>query len=394
MSKDKRYEFSGNMPFGVLNNYLSHAVNYRVDFSNEEQFKEDIRFLTNLGAKYVQRAGGEWYPSNDIENNLEFFKAKLATAHEIDYDIIFEAAIFECITPDANNIAIPAWVFEAFGLPVENRNFDVDKMYPPSGYGKDFWKASDHAHLPSICMPEFQMFVYCRAASFIDIGYEALHLGQTLKTGKDDSNFECWTKVITMIRDYAKENSRRGYVIINSHDHGKLKHSETGHFLVDLIMAPMRAHAPKGEVNHMPSEENPQRCIIEKGWWEDSPYQAGYSGVTPCGEKVDKYPYLVEFDNYGGIVGELGVADSYVWGFDENSWYCNQPRWYRKEFTKYMLDTLDSFEENGHLSILGHRGGFSNIATGKGESFYANSSEFMPGGRDDEQWIKELLAET
>ena len=391
MSKDNRYEFLRNMSFEVLNNYLSRAVNYKINIYNDEQFKEDIRFLTNIGAKYVQRAIGEWYPSNNIENNIEKLKVRLATAHEIDYDIIFEAAIFECVTPDVNNIAIPSWVFEAFGLPVETRNFDVDKMYSPDNYGKDYWKESDHAHLPSICMTEFQMFVYCRAASFIDIGFEALHLGQTLKTGEFDNNFECWTKVITMIRDYAKENSRRGYVIINSHDNGKLKHAVTGHYLVDVIMAPMRAHASKCDVDHMPSEENPQRCIIEKGWWEDSPYQAGYSGVAPYGEKVDKYPYLVEFDNYGGIVGKVGIANNFVWGLDENSWYCNQPRWYRKEFTKYLLDTLDSFEENGHLSILGHRGGFINIITGKSEVFYANNSKFMLDGRDDEQWIKEIL---
>lgn len=390
MSKDNRYEFFGNMPFEVLNNYLSHTVNYAINRSDEEQFKEDIRFLTNIGAKYIQRAGGEWIPTLECEKVYPKVKEMFEYAHSIDPYIIFEAAVFECITEDISTIPIPEWVFEAFNLPVEKRNFSPANCYFPDGYGKDIHGETMHA--PDIRQTETQMFFYYKACKYISLGYEALHMGQTLMTGKYDNNFECWTKVITMIRAYAKENARRGYVIINSHDHGKLKHSETGNYLVDLIMAPMRAHAAKGEVDHMPTEENPQRCIIEKGWWNDSPYQAGYTGVTPCGEKVEKYPYLVEFDNYGNSrPGEEGVADSYVWGLDENSWYCNQPRWYRKEFTKYMLDTLDSFEENGHLSILAHRGSFFNTTTRQQEQFYANSTEFMASGRDDEQWLKELL---
>lgn len=390
MITDKRYEFNGSMSLDVLNNYLSRAVNYAINTSDEEQFNEDIRFLVNVGAKYVQRAGGEWLPSFECERVYPNVKRMFELAHSQSPDIIFEAAVFECITEDITTIPIPAWVFEAFGLPVEERNFSAKACYFPDGWGKDIHGTSMHA--PDVTQIETQMFFYYKACTYISLGYEALHMGQTLMTGKNDTDFKCWTRLIGMIREYAKKNSRRGYVIINSHDHGRLKSSENGNFLVDFIMAPMRAHAVEGDTDHMPSEENPQRCIIEKGYWNDSPYQAGYCGTTPCGEYTDKYPYMVEFDNYGnGKPGTPGKADSYVWGLDENGWYCNQPQWYRKEFTAYLLSTLDSFEENGHLSLLGHRGSYYDLKAEKGVSFYSNSTEFMESGRNDEAWLKELL---
>lgn len=390
MTNCKKFEFNGTMNLEILNNYLSRAVNYSINFSDIKQFEEDIRFLTNVGAKYVQRAGGEWIPTLEREAVYPTVEKMFKIAHEKDPDIIFEAAVFECITEEISEIPVPAWVFEAFGLPVEERRFNAKACYFPDGWGKDAHGATMHA--PDVTQVETQMFFYYKACKYINLGYEALHMGQTLMTGKNDTDFKCWTKLITLIREYAKKNSRRGYVIINSHDHGLLKNCDNGNYLVDFIMAPMRAHAAKDEKDHLPSEENPQRCIIEKGYWGDSPYQAGYSGTTPYGEYTDKYPYMVEFDNYGNNKpGNPGEAASYVWGLDENSWYSNQPQWYRKEFTHYLLDTIDSFEENGHLSLLGHRGWYYDIKSEEGILFYSNSSKFMPNGKDDEEWLKELL---
>ena len=137
MSTDKRYEFNGSMSLEVLNNYLSRAVNYSIDKSNQEQFAEDIRFLTNIGAKYVQRAGGEWLPSLKFEESYPNVKKMFELAHEKDPDIIFEAAVFECITEDITTIPIPAWVFEAFGLPAEERNFSAKNCYFLDKWGKD-----------------------------------------------------------------------------------------------------------------------------------------------------------------------------------------------------------------------------------------------------------------
>ena len=163
-------------------------------------------------------------------------------------------------------------------------------------------------------------------------------------------------------------------------------------------MSPMRPHAASTETQkYLPTESKAQKAIIEPGYWgESSPYKRGFSGKSPSGWTTEKYPYLVEFDNYGnGIPGgkdAIGDPTSYCWGLDENGWYCNQPQWYREEFTKYVITTLDGYNENGHMSLQIHRGGFYNVHTGKSDSFFANSSKYYyKDGKNDEAWMIPLL---
>ena len=381
----KDYKFNGSISFEVLNNYLEKAVTYvgflnnRPNVFNSAFCDEAVRFLTKVGAKYIQRAAGEWYPSYEFEQYYAACKEKLAAAHKTDPDIIFESCIFEVSCIDMNNIPIPEWVFEAFGLKPEKRNFNVALTLFKDGYGVDYWE-KDH-HIPDITTTEMQMFVYYRACSFIDVGFEALHLGQVLLTGRSDPENIVYTRLIQMIREYAKTHARRGYVLINAHNNRFT--SPDGKMLVDMIVAPVRVHAAKDEVNHAVSETNPQRCDIEPGYWGDSIYCSGISGTSPSGWYAEKYPYLVEFDNYGGIMGDTTDKDSYVWGRDEIAWYAAQPAWYRREFMKFLVKKIDDYNENGHVSIVGFRGG----------SYFANNkSAACPEGAGDEDMIKEMFA--
>ena len=131
------------------------------------------------------------------------------------------------------------------------------------------------------------------------------------------------------------------------------------------------------------SETNPHRCIIEKGYWGDSVYQSGISGTSPSGWYAEKYPYLVEFDNYS--LGETDTTDpnSYVWGKDEITWFIQQPQWYRREFMNYLINTINSYNENGHVSVVGYRGG----------GYFANDKSVLcENGVNAEEFIKELFS--
>ena len=378
LTDSKNFSFSNSVSLEVLNNYLSRAVTYALS-SNDGSFNDEaIRFLLNVGAKYVQRATGEWYPSYEYEKNYPFLKAKLAAAHSVDPDIVFEACIFEVSGSSMNNIPIPAYVFEAFGLTPENRCFNADLTEFADGYGVDYWEKD--FNIPDITTTEMQMFVYYRACSYIDMGFEALHLGQVGLTGKNDTNNAVYTRLIGMIRDYAKTHARRGYVLINAHKNDFK--APNGTMLADMIVAPARMHAAKGETKHAVSETNPQRCIIEKGYWGDSVYQSGISGTSPSGWYAEKYPYLVEFDNYS--LGETDTTDpnSYVWGKDEITWFIQQPQWYRREFMNYLINTINSYNENGHVSVVGYRGG----------GYFANDKSVLcENGVNAEEFIKELF---
>lgn len=393
MNKNKCYDFDGSISIEVLNNYLDKAITYVMEKGavpmefDEEHFKEGVRFVTNVGAKYIQRAACSWYPTIEEIRTYPRLKKAIEKAHDIDPEIIFEACIFETTTSRVDNIPIPERVFEAFGLKPEKRNFKKENMHFLDGFRRDF---DNEADVPDVTRLDTQMFIYYRAITYIDIGFEALHLGQVKLIGHNDKDYACYDKIIKMIRKYASEHARRHYVLINAHDNYFL--SPDGNYLADMLVAPIRVHAAPDEVDHAVSEDNPQRCDIEAGYWGDSIYQSGISGTSPSGWYAEKYPYLVEFDNYGGKMGDTTKKDSYVWGMDEISWYCSQPQWYRREFMKFITEKIHSFNENGHVALVGYRGGPYISYLGKSAEFFSNSSEFCENGFDDEEAIKELFA--
>ena len=383
----KEYGFKNSISLDVLNNYLDRATYYGFMSSSLDpvEFDEGARYLLNIGAKYVLRAGGEWYASNGPTTFAEEAKEKLALVHSVDPDIIFEACIFETVTSSIDKIKIPAWVFEDFGLKPEDRNFKMTETIFKNGYGIN--QMGLNAHIPDITRIEHQMFVYYRATQYIDMGFEALHLGQVNLIGQNDPNDEAWTKVIGMIRKYAKKHARRGYVIINAH--GELINSENGAQLVDMIVAPTRILAASDEKDHEVSDNNPQRCDIFPGH-ADSVYKKRIERTSPSGWTTDKYPYLVHLDNYDdGVNGDHSKMEN-IWGWDETSWYLNQPQWYRVTFMKELYDKIKGYNENGHFALVMKGSGGKNL---KGEVYAVNNkSEYCPEGSGDEEFIKIIFS--
>jgi hypothetical protein len=61
-------------------------------------------------------------------------------------------------------------------------------------------------------------------------------------------------------------------------------------------------------------------------------------------------------DNYGvDKEKNQNKASKDIWGYDEITWFAIQPQWYRHEFTEYLIKEIDSFGENGHMSVVGKR---------------------------------------
>ena len=115
----KEYRFDGSISLEVLNNYLDRAVTYTGHFmptlysdTDQKNIDEAIRFITNVGAKYIQRAGGEWHPSVVPLNNFDTIKANISSAHEIDPDIIFESCILKLSEWNLKNVILiwTAWL--------------------------------------------------------------------------------------------------------------------------------------------------------------------------------------------------------------------------------------------------------------------------------------------
>lgn len=90
----------------------------------------------------------------------------------------------------------------------------------------------------------------------------------------------------------------------------------------------------------------------------------------------------MEFDNYSLSGTDTTDLKSYVWGRDEIGWYSAQPDWYRREFMNYIINTVNGYNENGHVSVVGHRGG----------TYFANNkSALCPNGSNSEEFIRKLF---
>ena len=378
VNEGMNFEFSGSISQEVLENYLSRSIGY---YYVPRLAEDSVRAILNDGAKYICRALVDWFPSANHEARFPEYKAWMDKIHSYDPDIIFEACIFETCCPGMNTIKIPAHVFEAFGKEPEDRCFDYKKMEHQDGFAVNHWRA-DHS-VPDITREEYQMFVYYRACAYIDIGIEAIHMGQTGFIGKKDPDRVCWTKVIHLMRDYAKKHGRRGYVLFNCHYGSHNFVGTDGIMLADFNIYPLRLKPAEGEVPHEISEDNPQRCTIDLN--RDAPYKKGISGTSPSGWYAEKYPYLVEFDNYGGKFKNGNICA--VWDYDEISWVANQPDWYRREFQTTVRQLVYDLNENGHVSLIGSRCAYREDL-GRMDWYQMNTkSDACPDGFSDEEAI-------
>lgn len=353
---ERSYDFQGSMPDNVLRSYLSRAITMAefatgIQFYNDSEIPkrvDDERMLINIGAKFIGRAVYRWGKEDDVLNPEFFSSAQLhiQKMHQTDPEMIFQAAIFEIITSKVNEVPIPDWVFEAFDKPVESRNFNYSGMINTQGLFVNHW--ASQASVPDVSREETRMWFYYLAARYIDIGIEAIHWGQVRLIAMADAgnNFEGWSEVLDKVREYALDHARRGFVLMDGHmPEGGIKTGEK--LLFDFHSFPLRIREKIGY---------PQEGELAK-FYEDAIYGRSKGGITPSGWYCESLPYLVEFDNFGisDHPGEARISSTWVWGYDEITWFSLQPEKYRNEFLVYAFNWIHKTDLAGYLQMPGNR---------------------------------------
>lgn len=387
------YSFDGKISEQVLKNYLSRSITLSMLSSSPDSLQSDARFVLNTGAKYISRSIIPWQPETEYTNSIAGYKKKIDEMHALDPDLIFEACIFETVWKSCEETPIPAWVFEAFGKKAENRNFDYEKMLFPDGRYVDHWESG--CSVPDITQLETQMYFYYRACKYIDAGFEAIHWGQVYLVGESDKalGYANYQKVLTMVRQYAKTHARRHFLLNNAHVHGII--GPDGKLLFDFHAFPFRGKVPDGEVKHAPSEDNPQKVILEVGNL-DSLYKKSLGGTTVSGWSCESLPYVVELDNGGGYEqGYLNdpTRDYWIWGMDEISWFANQPQSYRAYWLDYAYNWIRQTDPQGSLMMPGSRPAYLQKENAM-SWYYANSREFTTYGWGDEEAIRSVWVDS
>jgi hypothetical protein len=389
-SKQSKFYFDGSITRAVLESYLDRSVTagYFLVPGTPENYlfpfrEDDIRMLQNIGAKFIGRSMYRWSEESKLGDPafLAYAKRLIDRMHEYDPEIIFQGCIFESVGRDVNNLAIPAWVFEAFHLPVEIRNFDAAEMCKridsdaPAAMG---------GRCPMVNNPETKLWFYFLAKSYIDIGIEAFHLGQVELIGRDDPDKTHYKEIIDMIRAYAKKNARRHYVLLDGHT-PKGGFVKDGVSLLDFNSFPLRIK----EI-----EDQPMEGKLEVGH-SDGIFQKSKGAISPSGWKAESMPYLVEFDNFGIRRNpEPGVAnldDHFCWGYDDITWFAMQDEAYRNKWLWYAFDWLRETDPNGHLQMCVIRMISGALGAQSYRSYFANTrSAACPAGYSQEETIKEI----
>jgi lysophospholipase L1-like esterase len=226
------------------------------------------------------------------------------------------------------------------------------------------------------------MWFLVLAASYIDLGIEAIQFGQVEIMDEQDKDHAHWRDLLSRVRAYATLHARRHFVLCDAHvPSGGIVHGER--LLLDFHSFPLRI----AEVS-----EKPQEGFLKMGHL-DSIYGRSKGGLTPSGWSCPHLPYLVELDNYGVSArpGQPGTA-YFTWGYDEISWFAHQPEHYRNEWLRYAWNWLREKDPNGWLQMPGSR--TLHAPVGGRHWYWANTrSAATPEGFNQEETIKAIWAE-
>ncbi|MBN2508547.1 MAG: hypothetical protein JXQ71_17855 [Verrucomicrobia bacterium] len=108
---------------------------------------------------------------------------------------------FEIVTTQVEQVPVPEWVFVAPGRPPQKRHFRYADMLYPNGRFKDHWRTGQS--VSDVSRPETKLWFHFLGASFIDVGCEAIHLGQTELMNHNDRELHHYAQVLALIRAHA-----------------------------------------------------------------------------------------------------------------------------------------------------------------------------------------------
>src|SRR6202451_1752168 len=124
----RNYSFDRSISRKVLDNFLSRSITMQSLFAGRGNLDDDLRMLTSIGAKFIGRSLCLWGGEARLLANLETAEQQVLVAVKADPEMVFEACIFEIVTTQVEQVAVPDWAFLALGRPVEKRNFRYTEM--------------------------------------------------------------------------------------------------------------------------------------------------------------------------------------------------------------------------------------------------------------------------
>jgi hypothetical protein len=163
-------QFDGKISRQVLENYLSRSICIEGMLNGRGLLAEDIRMLTNCGAKYVARALCFWGEENNFLANIKRAKEEVPQVLAADPEIVLEGCVFETVGPSRR---VPFLIGYSKILDnLEQRNFRYEDIICPAGQRRAMGTRKCRTK------PDGDTaLVYCRQPR-IDVGCEGLPPGR------------------------------------------------------------------------------------------------------------------------------------------------------------------------------------------------------------------------
>lgn len=338
------YRFDRTISREVLENYLDRAITMEGLLMGRGDLADNVRMLRHIGAKFLGRCLYLWGSERLLPQNLERARRDIAKVREADPDMVVQACIFETVTFQVGQIDVPDWAFRDLGMPVETRKFRYEDMLYPDGKFHDHWDKG--ASVPDVSRPETQLWFHFLAASYINVGAEAIHFGQMELMNHNDPDLKHYSAVLDRARAHAAQRARRRMLLCDAHVPGGGLIRD-GKLLLDFHSFPLRIKEVAGK---------PIEGVLEKGHY-DSFYGRSRGGKTPSGWRCEHLPYLVEIDNWGASdrPGEPNLGGAWIWGYDEMSWFAHLSKADRDAWLRYAWNWVRETDPNGHLQMPGSR---------------------------------------
>lgn len=381
LASEQDREFDGKMSRPVLEGYMSRAITVAELLNGRGNVDDNVRMLTNTGARFAGRAVYHWGGEDRLEGMLPQAAHIARQVHQANPDIILQACVFEIVTTRLGRVSVPRWVFEAFGIEPETRHFRYADMLYPGKKLHDHWNQG--ASVPDISRLETRMWFFYASKVYIDIGVEAVHFGQVEIMDDRDPGHRHWADLLQRVRRYAARNARRRFVLCDAHvPSGGIVCD--GRLLFDFHSFPLR-------IDEVPDQ--PEEGVLRMGYL-DSIFGRSKGGVTPSGWRCEHLPYLAEIDNWGRHDREgENVGGGWIWGYDEISWFARQSEEYRNDWLRYAWRWIREHDPNGFLQMPGSRPLASPVG-GKIGWYFANTpSAPVLTGFNQEETIKAIWAE-
>jgi hypothetical protein len=391
----QNYSFYGQISREVLENYLDRSITMQtlsdiqgVGNLSETERQRDISMLVNIGAKFVGRIGGWWengYGQQNLDAIFQKVSQNVSDLKSYDPTIICQGAIFEYVSPTVNSFNIPSYVFNAFSQPIISRTFNYSSMIYPGPasqytiYARQMTE-TERQTIPDITSLETQMWIYCMATRFIDAGCEAIHFGQAEIMNLRDVGNQNWWSLLSKIRAYSI-NKNRGTVLCDAHSpSGGIYYDSNPNSPLPIYDRQLVFDFPSSPLGLAQYNNN---CTLTLQPSTIDPNHSGVfytkskGGKNPQGWDSKSNPFLVELDNggIGDIVGCNGSPSWFTYGWDDISWFSQQPEDYRNDFLKYAYYKVKCIDLNGHFEMPGRRN--INTVVGGTESLYRANTTFF-----------------